>query len=479
MAQKKVPKHIIRYDGGINQQDKPYLIASNEGQEMQNYDLDRSGKGMALPTRLGNAKYFTTPVTSATSTRGIYQYITKTNTSTYYLASLTNLYKYTTAGTTRMTFTLTADKDVVFATFNNKMLFVNGANAMKMVNSEATGTVAGSPPIGARYIQVYANRVWAIATASSPSRITHCAVQNEQDWTTAKNAGYVDINPDDGDTLTGGRAQRTRLVLFKNRATYALTGRTVDKFAWDLLNTTGCVAPLSIAVVDDNIFYLSDDGVYLLPADATQPVLMSRKVRPIIDSISDKTICCAGLRKNQYRLAYNITSGGKNIRELVLNFRTGAWTEDRHPTVGINSYFYDKKNDRLFAGSASQGMIIQIGSGNTDKGAKIYTYYKTGALDAGEPDKYKHWEKAYLAAATSSSTIYMDYFTDFVSNADQRAISLGSSTVKLIVKREPLELGTEGRYLEIALSNSADAVGASVAQEVYTTNIYGDVVEDD
>lgn len=73
--------------------------------------------------------------------------------------------------------------------------------------------LAGSPPNFA-FSVAHQNRVFAAGDAANPSRLYYSRLLNAEDWTGA-GSGTIDIDPSDGDSITGIISHRNELWVFK------------------------------------------------------------------------------------------------------------------------------------------------------------------------------------------------------------------------------------------------------------------------
>jgi hypothetical protein len=73
--------------------------------------------------------------------------------------------------------------------------------------------LAGSPPNFA-FSEAHKNRLWAAGVNTLPSRLYYSALLDPEDWTGA-GSGFIDIDPSDGDAITGLASHKDNLWVFK------------------------------------------------------------------------------------------------------------------------------------------------------------------------------------------------------------------------------------------------------------------------
>lgn len=462
--------------GGINSQAKPWLIKDSESQDLRNFDLESTGKDGSLIQREGFTKYNSTIIASSTGVHSVYRYTRKTGTTNFLCSSATRIFKGNTAGTafdaTPIVGGLTTNKKIKYITFNNNLYYCNEADTYRKWDGVTASAVGGSSPDGAYYHALYWNRAWLARTATYPSRLYYSRLKNAEDWTantsdTSLSGGYVDINPDDGDYITGIVAQQSRLIIFKRFAVYALYGYKPDNFQWQLLyDNTGCIAPYSIAVDEDTIFYLSNQGLRLLRGD-TPPIDASLKIQSYVDAISDKTTCVGGVNgKGQYWLT--IASN----RVLLLNYRRGSWVDYRGITANV--FYYDETNDDFYCGSPTAGYVFKLDTGTTDNGATIQTLYKSKAW--GNPlERTKRFDKVYSQSARGTG---MDYNIATAVNqvsASSKTVSASKTGANVIIDKYNFQQGIMANMIE--LTYSANSCGTRFNLDGYS--VYSEVLKDD
>lgn len=139
----------------------------------------------------------------------------------------------------------------------------------------AAANLGGSPPNFA-FGAWHKNRAWAAGVVSNPSRLYYSALlKPNSDWTTAADAGSIDIDPDDGDRIVGLRSHKNELLVFKgpNRGSiHRITGSSPtgsDAFArTPYVGGLGSVNHNGIITVGDDVLFHSSRGIHSLAATA-------------------------------------------------------------------------------------------------------------------------------------------------------------------------------------------------------------------
>lgn len=292
------------WEGGINTSKPPTEIDNSEAVDILNLQLDPSDN---LVSRLGVVKFHSTGYTDRITS--LHHYISESGTSLILYTLGTKLFKANTDGTgvTEITgsLTLPSNKFSQWRTFGGLAIGVNGAtsgdNPVKVTSAGTAAALGGTPP-KAKYIEIWNNRVWLVS-ATAPNQIRASALGLPEDWTTTGAAGTIslDIDPDDGDRITGIIAFKGRLFVFKRKKIYVVTQGgdpfTLDggKIVRDIFNSNiGCVSGYTIQTVLDDVLFLSEGGVASLRTAEVvaefRSALVSRKVSEIaqISKIHDE-----------------------------------------------------------------------------------------------------------------------------------------------------------------------------------------------
>jgi len=139
----------------------------------------------------------------------------------------------------------------------------------------AAANLGGSPPNFA-FGAWHKNRAWAAGVVSNPSRLYYCAsLKPNTDWTTAGDAGSIDIDPDDGDRITGLRSHKNELLVFKGPNTgsiHRITGSSpsgTDAFARvPYVRGVGSLNHNGLTTIGDDVVFASPRGIHSLAATA-------------------------------------------------------------------------------------------------------------------------------------------------------------------------------------------------------------------
>ena len=163
-----------------------------------------------------------------------------------------------------------------YTTFRDVLIISSSAAADTPLSYDGTtaSALGGTPPAFA-FSAAHKNRVWAAGVAATPSRLHYSALLNEADWVGAT-AGYIDIDPDDGDRITALASHKNDLFVFKgpyNGSIHRITGSAPtgsDAFARQpFIRGIGAVGHNTIFRFRDDLgFMWSDATIHSLNATA-------------------------------------------------------------------------------------------------------------------------------------------------------------------------------------------------------------------
>lgn len=276
------PMVFQAFSGGLNAKAGTFLLADNQARDLLNVQTTKTG---AIVKRNGNTT-FASPANALTSLFALEE------TATPYLigAHTTKLVKITTAGAvsdlkTGLTTGLRWSFAQMPAVGGQGPLFgMNGTDTPQQWDG-AAGTsgnwtaLSGTLPNGTMCIQ-HANRLFVAGVTANPSRLYWSALGDPTAWPAANG---VDLDPNDGESITGLGLVGPYLVAFKRHKTFLVSDANTGANR-RVSDSVGCAAPRSIATSAEGMFFLSDErGVYLFDGRRLTPI--SDNVQPNIDAI--------------------------------------------------------------------------------------------------------------------------------------------------------------------------------------------------
>lgn len=340
------------------------------------------------------------------------------------------------------TVTFTPNQEVTFTVCKGKAYIWNGAEG----GTEYDGTTVARPgtmPRGEFGIY-YQGKQIASGVSGHPNRIyisgtdpgdftnsTALSGTDVPDLTTSagvpgatvfagSDANALDVRKDDGDRVTGLGIFQDILIIFKERSIFQLefneSGTPVVKM---ITNTYGCVSHRSIENVENDLYFLSRGGVYVLGNEpnffaAIRTNELSSRIKPLMEQIEPTAFkkCNAVYYDNRYFLALPLNSA--SITNVIpYDRRFYAWSMWDTITPNYMSIFIDA-NQRahfLYADDKSKRVCEIMFGSYSDAGQPINFRFRTRAFDAGKIDREKYWKELRPVFRQISGTVRLKYFT--------------------------------------------------------------------
>lgn len=366
-----------------------HLLEEGATPNVQNVDFSESfGR---LTKRKGHSILFTANVGGSTKVSSLYEFVKANGTTHILAASNDDVYEVTGAGTWTSIHT-DASLDgthVAFTTFNNLCIFVGAElTSQKWSGSGASSNLGGTPPANVKCIESHKRRVFMANSSAGASRLHFCALDNPEDWTTAGDAGFIDIGKDDGDVITAIASVGTVLLVFKKRSIWALFGNSPANFNVSQLSPSiGCTNQKTLVRCDQFVIFLSQDGVY--SCNASGPVLLSYNIKPTVDAITDtaRGLAAAGKLRTQYWLAVDTDADGVNDEVYVLDYVYGVWGRYTNKKENV---FHRRYNGSLISGGSDTDVIRLHDDTDNDNGVAIDMVWDTKDYDGGDWTMIKH-----------------------------------------------------------------------------------------
>jgi hypothetical protein len=228
----------------------------------------------------------------------------------------------------------TADDDFVNAVaYGDLAISVNGADAAQkfdITSDTEFSALGGSPPLS-HDIAVWDDYL-VLAEVDPNNRIHWSATDNPEGWTAGTGNSDTRQFGDGGAIvrLTGGRQ---KLVMQENMIRRATNVGGTDIFQLNVISTErGCAAKQSVATYQDLVFFLADDGIFMISDGGLKPI-----GQQICDDEFWRTVNrtylhrCVGIcspRQKLYLLAYPTLDSADGVcdRVLIYNWAIDEWT---------------------------------------------------------------------------------------------------------------------------------------------------------
>lgn len=232
------------------------------------------------------------------------------------------------------------------------------------------------PPPILIYVETHKNRVFGI-DASNLNRLRFSELYDESAW---PDLNFIDINPGDGDVITGLISFFDQLIIFKRKNIYILSGTDNTNFVIQQALSESRVGALSnrtIVRMDNHVGFLSERGPYAFDGLRTQYI--GGKIEAIFNKTSSlpqqtfnwarANITCAATykrdQKNWYIIAIPTGASSTNNLLLVYDFVLNNWTI--FEGIFANALFIAEESGQpnLYSGDYN-GFVYRQDSTNSD-----------------------------------------------------------------------------------------------------------------
>jgi hypothetical protein len=198
---------------------------------------------------------------------------------------------------------------------------------------DGTGaSYATHPARYCKYLIYHLDKVWAAGDPNNPGRIVSTGVStgavplpDPRNWDTEDFTDEVD--PYDGQQITGLGKIGPYLLVFKDRKTFVLTNPQ-DRAYRQISSTIGCIAHRSIAETSQGTFFLSDD-VGVCVTDGSTVSVVSDKIKPLLDdAVANYALEIRNAAAVFYDDSYYLSipyQDNKNSILLEYNLQTQSW----------------------------------------------------------------------------------------------------------------------------------------------------------
>lgn len=156
-----------------------------------------------------------------------------------------------------------------YSQFDDIAIIANDADVPKSWDGTTAQNLAGSPPNFA-FSVVHSSSLFAAGVDAAPSTLYYSVPFDPEDWGGA-GSGTIQIDPNDGDRITGLASYKGNLIVFKGPykgSIHVITGTSSANFAHqELQRGIGAVWQNSITPYGDDLAFLWSDGhIYSLQA---------------------------------------------------------------------------------------------------------------------------------------------------------------------------------------------------------------------
>lgn len=340
----------------------------------------------------------------------------------------------------------TANKEVNFTQCDNNLYIWNGQEAGAQLDSSLaltrpTTTISASFSIWYQGFQIASgvatqpNRIYVSDNTTNPGDFTNTnptgtGLYSVYDGTThpgattfaGSGANYIDINKGDGDKITGLAKYQGVVIIFKERSVYQMSlSATGVPTITQVTQATGAVSHKSIDNVENDVFYLSRKGYYVLGNEPNylntiRSNELSSRVNPIIQTINPAQASNAASIFSEFKFYSSFATGGNdyNNQTLIYDRRYLAWSKVDYMTANAWTEFIDTSgNKHLYFADDNSAKVYEVIEGNYSKnGTAIDSYWISKSFDANNFDEYKRWLDVTILFRQISGSVDVTFYAD-------------------------------------------------------------------
>ncbi|UOF77960.1 phage stabilization protein [Caudoviricetes sp.] len=505
---------ILNPSKGLNNLVSPGLIDNREFADLMNVEYDEGG---VIRKRAG----YTTAGDALTNARGLGVYATE---STRQMVTVDNgTLKYRTTGnwSSATGATFNTSKETCFTQARLKLFIWDGDQGGAYFTGSAV-TRPGTMP-KAKFSVYYQSKHIASGVDGQPSRLYISNLSDATDFTVTTGgtqpqpdstndsengnpnvpgattfagtpamteANVIDIRKNDGDKITGLAVFQDVLIVFKERSIYQVTFDTSgNPTVTPITYATGCISHKSIVNVENDIYFMSREGMRVLGNEpqffaAIRTQVLSIRVQPNIDGISKAyySLCNGVYFDNKYILGYPTGTSSSISRCLVYDRRFQAFTVWQSFNARDMVKFIDSDNSEspYFLDTAGTQVYKRVAGTYADNGAAIEAWVVSKAQDLGNPDITKFWVDIRLIFRRLTGLVQLTVYSDDDIQVGTTTIGSGALRGLGMNTLGTFKLGTDGEST-VAGSTFVDApqsIGLNLDSRSIKFKIYNNRVNE-
>lgn len=398
------PVRYIDFRGGLNTLDSDYLVGENECRDCRNMVSTTRG---SIRKRDGHTTFCSLPFAGPPISPVMSLYPVEIAGVTSLVTTIsTKILTISTSGVeTDRTGALTLSADARWdfcqapvASSQGPVYGVNGIDPPLFWSGSGnaaayTRTGPSEPPIGGgasdrpRFIESWQNRVYMARSDNNRSRIWWSDVGDPHTWPAAN---VTDLDPNDGEEITGMGRVGPYLLVFKRTKTFLVYDS--DTSANRVLSgAIGCVANRTIVETPMGTMWLSHgEGVVVTNGQTVKTI--SKKIQPTLDAAinaGSAANACGAWFNSHYYLGFS-SAGGANDLLFDYDSLLESWWLHSTP-LNQMAVVTAVDSPRLYSGSATASRVDRLFEplAVVDNDASFTAYWLGPWLSFGEPYRLK------------------------------------------------------------------------------------------
>jgi len=322
---------------------------------------------------------------------------------------------------------------------NDKIIFVDGANAPVIFNTSLTAAdVSESSVSGSKFVVAYRNHMFYAGKSTTPQEVVFSEPFDEDGFESGDGAGSIKVD----DTIVGLKVFRSNLFIFCANRIFKLTGSSLSNFAVEpVTRNIGCINGDTIQEFAGDLIFLGPDGLRTVAGTSRIGDVELGTISKNVQSLFDKNIRDSSLfesvvipDKTQYRIFFTKDTVADNLTRGIVCVMRGdkyEFSEILGIRPSCTDTFIDSGDVVVLHGSFD-GFIHRQEKGNTFDDTVIFGRYRSPDLSFGDSGIRKHMQKVILnfkPEAAIDADLFLRYDNESVDSSRPAAYALDTSKI--------------------------------------------------
>lgn len=364
-----------------------------------------------------------------------------------------------------------------FISGNRRIVMASGFNDEVYIFADLGGTGSNVDDIYAKHVEMFRGRVYLgnvkIDSDEFIYRVLFSELNEVKTFDTDND--YID---DIGEPITGLKVFASKLHIFTEDKLFAYDGYSLSEITGNYGTTSG----RSMQIAQGRMIWYNRSGVYMY-SGASSPVLVSRKVQNIIDSIEDPYLVDGGVDKyGRYKLYIgDITYNGTDYNDVVLTYDVliDSWSFESDKPFGPMIRISDGGNFKTYAGDVDSKKVWSIDDGYSNNGNDIDSLWETPKIGLQTVQNIRNSYRLYVSYKPTGNSEYitvkyrLDSDSDWsqIEGTDNNLDLSGSNDINVVKLSLPSQL--QGRFIQFQFSHSSNSGGFTL----YEMRLEGDEIQ--
>ena len=281
------------------------------------------------------------------------------------------------------------------------LIGANGVDPIKRYDGSTLQNRSGAPA-GGKYITTQSNRLYCAVG----NVLKFSALSKATDWTTANDAGEIELNTRDGEDINGLNAGNGHVTVFKPSTIHELYGKGPSSYSLDqVADDIGATGNKAVTVHDETLPFISRNGIFQYAGGIRPKREFSDPVNKYIAGMnkSQASKCVAG-SDGKY-IYFAIPYGTATQNNIILQYDPNHKTWYAWDNIAVTHMI--RVGQYLYFGDAT-GRVLRVG-GTTDARNTITSTAITKPFTAASMARKQQWFKLWVVASIPNGSTLKIY----------------------------------------------------------------------